>query len=218
MSNYTIRVQRIVEMYNHVNTSYQFAEIDDAIKQALPQIFNFDFPIFSENYRENLELKIIRHYYMREIAFETVALWKLYLNQTLNEIMPYYNVLYEQEIDKIFPNTDFESTKTIESNENGSNNGNNATESKNTEKFSDTPQGSLDRIESGRYLTTATITDNSSTQQTTSNHDIETNTTEKNSGRNSNIIDIAEKYRQNLVNIDMRVIDELEPLFFGLWM
>ena len=218
MSNYTIRVQRIVEMYNRVNTSYQFAEIDDAIKQALPQIFNFDFPIFNENYRENLELKIIRHYYMREIAFETVALWKLYLSQTLNEIMPYYNVLYEQEIDKIFPNTDFESTKTIESSENGSNNGNNTTESKNTEKFSDTPQGSLDRIESGRYLTNATITDNSSTQQSNSNHDIETNTTEKNSGRNSNILDIAEKYRQNLVNIDMRVIDELEPLFFGLWM
>ena len=132
--------------------------------------------------------------------------------------MPYYNVLYEQEIDKIFPNTDFESTKTIESSENGSNNGNNTTESKNTEKFSDTPQGSLDRIESGQYLTNATIKDNSSTQQTISKHDVKTNTTEKNSGRNSNILDIAEKYRQNLVNIDVRVIDELEPLFFGLWM
>lgn len=42
-----------------------------------------------------LETKILRHYYMEEIGLETVALWKLFLEDKLNAIMPYYNKLYE---------------------------------------------------------------------------------------------------------------------------
>ena len=56
------------------------------------------FPIFDENYRSVLETKILRHYYTREIGFETVGLWKHYLKTKLNEIMPKYNKLYEASI------------------------------------------------------------------------------------------------------------------------
>ena len=45
-----------------------------------------DYPIFDESYREQLNNKIIQHYYFREIGFETEALFKNRLNQKMNEI------------------------------------------------------------------------------------------------------------------------------------
>ena len=54
-----------------------------------------DYPIFDETHREELNKKIIDHYYLREIGFETVGLFKRHLNVRLNEIMPYYNELYK---------------------------------------------------------------------------------------------------------------------------
>lgn len=89
MSKYTTEVRWIVE-----NASTDDQTIDQRIDEALPTIFNFGYPIWDIEYKPTLEHKIIKHFYLREIAFETVGLWKLFLNQTLNEIMPYYNQLY----------------------------------------------------------------------------------------------------------------------------
>ena len=53
-----------------------------------------DYPIYDESHRETLNNMIINHYLMSEIGQETPALFKLYLNNTMNEIMPKYNILY----------------------------------------------------------------------------------------------------------------------------
>lgn len=53
------------------------------------------FPIYNESQREYISSAIINHFYFREIGFETVALFDWYLSTTLNEIMPYYNKLFE---------------------------------------------------------------------------------------------------------------------------
>ena len=86
MAKYTTQLRTIIE-YN----STPGKPITDRIKEAAPKIFDFDFPMWLESYRETLEYKILLHYFSNEIGFETVGLWKLYLNQRLNEIMPYYN-------------------------------------------------------------------------------------------------------------------------------
>lgn len=65
------------------------------LEAAAPLIFDFEFPIWSEQYRVILESKILRHYFTREIGVETVGLWKFDLETKLNEIMPYYNELYK---------------------------------------------------------------------------------------------------------------------------
>ena len=57
------------------------------IKNLINNKFDFkmtDYPIFDENYREVLETKILKHFYFREIGFETFALWKFKLNEKLN--------------------------------------------------------------------------------------------------------------------------------------
>lgn len=102
MAQYTTQVRTIVENANS-NTSSIDTSVDGMIDIALPKIFDFTYPIFDENYRAILEHKIIRHFYTREIGFETVGLWKLKLNDKLNMIMPYYNQLYSSELLKINP-------------------------------------------------------------------------------------------------------------------
>ena len=54
-----------------------------------------DYPIFDESYREQLNTKIIRHFYFREIGFETLAQFAWYARNTMHEQMPYFNQLYE---------------------------------------------------------------------------------------------------------------------------
>lgn len=63
--------------------------------------FNFGldkYPIFDSEYRFILNQKILEHYMFYEIGFETPALFKHYLNTRMNEIMPYYNQLYNSEL------------------------------------------------------------------------------------------------------------------------
>ena len=86
--------------------------MDSVIEDALPLIFDFEFPIFDENYRSVLETKILRHYYTREIGLETYGLWKLKLQTKLNEIMPYYNKLYQSELYTYNPLYDVDMTTT----------------------------------------------------------------------------------------------------------
>ena len=68
------------------------------IKNLIDNNFDFQmtsYPIFDENYRETLNHNILYHYYEDEIGLETAPLFRLYLNQKLNEIMPKYNELYK---------------------------------------------------------------------------------------------------------------------------
>lgn len=77
-----------------------------------------DYPIFDENYREPLNRKIINHYYFREIGMETAELFKRYLNNTMREIMPYYNQLYKSELLEFNPFYNVDKTVTADKNNN----------------------------------------------------------------------------------------------------
>lgn len=112
MSKYTTEVRYICEQESGLKGSVGYNTVDKVISDSIPGIFDFDFPIFDENYREVICTKILRHYYTREIGFETVGLWKLKLQTKLCEIMPYYNQLYESELIKFNPlyDTDLNTT------------------------------------------------------------------------------------------------------------
>ena len=113
MSKYTTEVRYICESYVPLNESKGYNDIETVLDNSWDKVFDFPFPIFREDYREDLCKKILRHYYTREICEETVGLWKLRLNSRMNEIMPYYNKLYNSELINIEPliNTRLSSTK-----------------------------------------------------------------------------------------------------------
>lgn len=106
MSKYTTEVRYICENASGLYESGGYSSINEILDKAAPKVFDFDFPIYDENYREILEKKILRHYYTREIGEETVGLWKLRLEDRMNIIMPYYNKLYESELLKFDPLAD----------------------------------------------------------------------------------------------------------------
>ena len=95
MSKFTTEVRFICETYADLTESKGFDNVDEILTKSAPKVFNFNFPIFDEEYRLPLEKKILLHYYTREICEETVGLWKLRLQDRLNMIMPYANQLYE---------------------------------------------------------------------------------------------------------------------------
>lgn len=57
-------------------------------------IFDFDYTLHDPAYKPTLEKKIIKHYYYREIGFETVGRFIDRLDTKLNEILPKYNIEY----------------------------------------------------------------------------------------------------------------------------
>lgn len=255
MSKYTTEVRYICE----VNSGLTEGSVADYIANSWKKIFDFEFPIWDEDYRSVLCTKILKHYYTREIGLETVGLWKLKLETKLNEIMPYYNELYESTTFKYNPLYDADYYKTTKGTDVGENNragqsntvnngtnntvydesGESSGENKRVNKFSDTPQGGLIGIENDEYLTNATIEGNEGKNSYSKNgHNLNTvngsvagtesetgnfNTTKdyidhvfgKFPGR-SYAKDIRE-YRENLLNIDMQIIDELKDLFMLLW-
>ena len=95
MSKYTTELRYVCETYAGYNESQDRYKVAEIIEKARPKLFDFDYPIYDEAYRAVLETKIIKHYYLREIGAETVGVFKLFLDRTLNEIMPYYNKMYE---------------------------------------------------------------------------------------------------------------------------
>lgn len=185
MSKYTTEVRFICETSAMLTESSGFNSVKEIIQKAISNIFDFNFPIFDEAYRNVLCTKILKHYYTREIGFETVGLWKLKLDTKLNEIMPYYNKLYETETFKFNPlyDTDYKREHTLNKEGNDkrtdnlqdnqidsrkiTNNGTNT----NLEKYSDTPQGSISDLTAGKYLTNATQDSgtNSNTEQHSGN-------------------------------------------------
>lgn len=242
MSVYTTEVRYICESLSGLTESTGINGIDDCIKLSTPKIFE-DFPIFDENYREVLETKILKHFYFREIGFETFALWKFKLNEKLNLIMPYYNKLYmaERKIDNPLNNVDYTINRTgndninrnINSNdtENNTQNTTTANTGKSTEKNSNTPQGSIQDLEAGNYMSGAAIIDNNqnsnqNTSFTGNKARTENNTENKKSDSSDmisgvngskNLFEILKGYSENIVNIDLLVLDNLEDLFMQIW-
>lgn len=119
MSKYTSQVRFICETYAGYSDSKGYNDVDDVINKSWQKIFDFNFPIFDDNYKEPLCKKILMNFYTQEIGEETVALWKLRLRQTLNRIMPYYNQLYNSELLKFDPLNDVDYTRTLKGTQTG---------------------------------------------------------------------------------------------------
>ena len=96
MSKYTTEVRFICETEAGLTESVGYSKVDEVLDKSWDKIFDAgDWDIYDEEYRPILCKKILKHFYTREIGAETAGLWKLWLNQRMAEIMPYYNQLYK---------------------------------------------------------------------------------------------------------------------------
>lgn len=206
------------------------------IKSLIDNNFNFgldSYPIFDEEYRNTLNQKILNHYYENEIGFETANLFKFYLNNKMNEIMPYYNELYSVQkhlIDNNLLLNDVNLQESLTGNNttqtaSASHSANSGT-SDHKNLFQDTPQGtvSTQNIDAQNvYATNVTLDHNansSTIDDTVNSSGNGTNSYVKtiigNNGKNLNI-EILNKIQNNLMNIDMMIINDLNELFMQIF-
>lgn len=212
MANYTTEVRTICENYASYPHFSGEMSVADIIEKSRTKIFDFSFPIFDEKYRSVLETKIIKHYYTKEIGLETVGLWKLKLDTKMNEIMPYYNQLYNSTLLEFNPFYDVDITRKHNTRSDGTRNetneSKNQTMNQNTNKtngnanstdwtlYSDTPQGGITGIESETYLTNATKETNQSANEvnTISNE----SSTGNSNGKTDSVIKNVEDYLETV--------------------
>lgn len=148
-----------------------------------------DYPIFDEDYRAVLNAKILNHYLMREIGFETEGLFRHYLNTKMSEIMLYYNQLYLSERLKIDPfnNVDYKevfaremlgksentgnATQTSEGSQTSAGHQTSAGQQGGLSVQSDTPQTALaiGDIKNHTWASKADFTDNNTSDTSTTN-------------------------------------------------
>lgn len=125
MSKYTTEVRFICETEAGLTESVGYSKVDEVLDKSWNKIFESgDWEIYDEEYRPILCKKILKHFYTREIGAETAGLWKLWLNQRMAEIMPYYNQLYKSTLLEFNPlyDTDYKTEgnrKTDEGEESG---------------------------------------------------------------------------------------------------
>lgn len=166
MSKYTTEVRYICETMAGLTESEGYNSINEIIENAVPHIFDFDYPVFDENYRRVLEKKIIKHYYTREICMETYGAWKLKLDDRMNIIMPYYNELYKSAALEFNPfwDTDLTTDRAIDTE------GNSSSTSRNVRDNSDKVKNNYnDKVKTDRddtadkntdFTTTKTLNEN----------------------------------------------------------
>lgn len=201
------------------------AKYTTTIKELMKNNFDFQltsYPIFDESYRETLNKNILNHYYMCEIGFETAALFRFYLKQKMNEIMPYYNTLYINQkilILDIKDNVNFEETlKRDVKNETSSTSSSN---SKGKNVFQDTPQGPIkdSDIDSYEYATNINLSKNDINDNSNGKGSSTEDYVKKIIGNNGNKynLDILKDLKNNLMNIDLMIINDLKELFMQIY-
>lgn len=102
MARYTTQVRTICETVAGLSDSVGYPDVETVLNDSWDKIFTA-FPIYDEAHRADLCKKILRHYYMDEIAFESFGLWQLAINTKLEEIMPQYNSLYKASAEIVNP-------------------------------------------------------------------------------------------------------------------
>lgn len=242
MSRYTTEVRYICESLAGLDKSVGYSNVNEVIEKSRNRIFP-PFEIFDESYRPVLETKILKHFYTREIGSESFGLWQLRLDAKLSIIMPYYNKLYKAinidipVIDNVDMNVEHNIGRNADTkvNDNTDITANSQTTTGTTSiskiRHSDTPQGSLQNLESNEYMTDATISDStqsvnsitSSSSNSTGNSNTSANSTEEyvehRWGKEGTVtyISMVNEYVEKMKNVDAMLIRELEDLFIQIW-
>lgn len=177
-------------------------------------IFDFDYPIFREEYRETFEQHFIDYFLDEEIAHETVAQFKLRLKSKLNLIMPYYNKIFlTQEMEqRILDNYDV----TEIYNRNVVSDSVNSVTSTSKNLYKDAPKT---KIDIDKFDTVTNLTKN---EGTTSADGFSSNTEKWERRMTGNIgvqtdADAIVKYWTSLRKVEQEIFDELECLFMGVY-
>lgn len=220
MSRYTTQLRYICESLAGYEHSVGLAKVDDVLEKSVDKIFDFSYNYYREDKKRDFEKMILRHFYQEEIGLETYASWKLAFSSWFIENMDYYNKLYEAIETKFNPLDEINVSTTRDTKGNLKSNGttNTSGNSDSWSLYSETPQGGLEGIKAGRYLTTAqNDTNETSTEETTDRQDEETrNEMITEAGRRTNPSKLIKEYMSAIKSVNTLILNELDKFFMGL--
>lgn len=212
MARYTVELRKIIETVgeDEVRGYFMNYELSDYLT---PEEIN----TIEERgtwSKEKLAQKIIDHYFIREIGFETVALFKHYAKVAMQEIM-------EQKLPLIYSlsiqydplvNVDYEETYE------GENSGESSSNSSGLVINSDTPQGQISKtaILNGDYASNTSgneVEDGTNTSGSQSY----TKRVKGNSGVSATAQKMIQQYRDNIIMVDRDIIKDLASLFMSVY-
>ena len=212
MSKYTVELRRIIESKGEEEVLNWFMdyELTDYLTQEEINVI-MERGTWS---KEKLAHKIIDHYFMREIGFETVGLFRHQAKVAMQEIMEEKLPLIYSSAIKYDPlvNVDFTEEYT------GQNAGNSTSNSNGLTVQSDTPQGQISKTDilSGKYASSTSANDIDDTTATTGSESY-TKRTKGNSGVSATAQKMVEQYRENIIMIDRDIIKDLSSLFMSIY-
>ena len=228
MATYTMELRKVIDYYGREEVESWFSsyELSDFLTpEQIAQINKYN--VWT---KEKLAKQIVDHYYMREIGFETPALFAHYAKVTMNELMGSYLLkIYTQflEYDPL-SSVDYteEYTREIEGNSEGSSNSNSKNSAEGFNINQDTPQQKITKqnLNSGIYASSTNQSETSSQIQDSTNTEASSKTIEKYThsmkGDNGVIVTnqyLVREFRELATNFNLEIINDLNKLFMGLY-
>lgn len=191
-------------------------KIKDLASVGRTTIFNFDYPLSTKVDKAQFETNILNHYMQRRIGCETFTGFQIMLNAKLNEIMPYYNLMFDSIVGwDLFKDGEKISRYGTDNSET-ENSLENSSTTTSDKRFSDTPQNKLENVKDGAYVTEYnydTNEDSSSSTGSSSNDRTYAETIEKTSG---NKIQLLKEFQENVKSVYTLIYNDLDDLFYGL--
>ncbi len=232
MASYTIRLREVCDLYSREEVENWFKDFNIEDYLTPKQIESIEKAGLWN--KDKLARKIVDHYFMREIGFETPALFKHYVKVTMQEIMEdYLPVIYSNSIEfDPLVNVDFTETFEREIEGEASNKGKSNSESASSSEGlninNNTPQTNITKqaLESGVYAssvnqsdTSSNINDITNTENngTSSSKEISTRHQKGNSGVTATAQALIKQYRDTIRAVDREIIEKLNVLFMGIY-
>lgn len=232
MASYTMELRKVCDYYSREEVENWFKNYNLTEYLTSAQIQTIEKAgLWNKN---KLASKIVDHYFMREIGFETPALFKLKAKVMMQEIMEdYLPIIYSNSIE-FDPLVNVDYTETFEreiegtSENQGTSNSNSSSSGSGLNINNNTPQTNITRqdLENGVYAssvnqsdTESQIEDETNTSNTGSSESKESYTkrTKGNSGVSATAQALILQYRDTIRAVDREIIEKLNSLFMGIY-
>ena len=176
-------------------------------------LFDFDYPISDQIWKEELERDIINYFYFHEIGSETPDRFKWQFRTRMLLIMPKYVKLYDA-LQEVNPLATLQMTE--ESTDRTTSSGSTTTSSTTNTQADDMRTDYPDHADISNDIPTEKTRSTTSNDTSTNN----TNTAEadregklKREGYQGEVSNLVENYYKNMKTINMMIINELKDLF-----
>ena len=232
MAKYTMELRKVIDYYGRdvVESWFKSYELSDFLTAEQIAVINKQ-NVWS---KDKLAKKIVDHYFMREIGFETPYLFRHYAMLTTNEIMEEYLLKIYTKFLEYDPlsSVDYVEEYTREIESSAENNGTSNSQSSNSANGfnvnNDTPQTNVTRqnLNNGMYAssTNQSETESQIQDETETTNVGNSNTTEtyRHTMKGDNGVIVTNQYlirefRELAQSFDLEIINKVNKLFMGLY-